>query len=296
MLKVHPELQAVSVITPNKFHHPLVLEALRAGLHVFCEKPPALNSMEMAEMASCAEMQGKMLMFNLNNRARRDSLHVKKLIRDGVIGRINSAQAVWQRRTGIPGFGGWFTSKAMAGGGPLIDLVHMIDLAMWFMDYPEPEYVLAQTFHDFMDNPAFQGAWGKLVSLNGNTDVESACHGFVRFKSGQVLTFHNSWAELVREEDTFVSLQAVKTGVMIRSVNNQNTCELYSQQNGVSSDQHLRFQDDHDMGRTQMPENFVRALLGEAEPLSTPEEALTLMKLVDAAYCSAETGQPVKIV
>ena len=37
MLKVHPELQAVSVITPNKFHHPLVLEALRAGLHVFCE-------------------------------------------------------------------------------------------------------------------------------------------------------------------------------------------------------------------------------------------------------------------
>lgn len=39
-----PEAQAVSVITPNKFHRPLVLEALERGLHVFCEKPPALNA------------------------------------------------------------------------------------------------------------------------------------------------------------------------------------------------------------------------------------------------------------
>ncbi|MBQ7394205.1 MAG: hypothetical protein IJV89_07655 [Lentisphaeria bacterium] len=47
------------------------------------------------------------------------------------------------------------------------------------------------------------------------------------------------------------------------------------------------------IGAGQMAEWHLR---GEAEPLSTPEEALTLMKLVDAAYCSAETGQPVKIV
>ena len=140
-----PEVQAVSVITPNKFHRPLVLEALERGLHVFCEKPPALNAAETKEMADKAKEKKLRLMFNLNNRARLDSQFVKRQIRTGRIGTVNSAQATWMRRTGIPGFGGWFTTKAISGGGPLIDLLHMIDLALWFMDYPEPEFVLAQT-------------------------------------------------------------------------------------------------------------------------------------------------------
>ena len=48
-------IDAVSIITPNKFHCPLVLEALQAGKHVYCEKPPALNAHEMAEMKKHAE-------------------------------------------------------------------------------------------------------------------------------------------------------------------------------------------------------------------------------------------------
>ena len=171
----------------------------------------------------------------------------------------------------------------------------MIDLALWFMNYPEPEYVLAQTFSDFIDNPEFQGAWGKTVSLHGTTDVESACHGFVRFKTGQVLTLHNSWAELVRGEDTYVALQGTETGVRIRSINNNNTCELYSQKKGVSDDKNLRFKNDDDMGRTRMPENFIRVLRGEAAPLSVPSEAVKLMRLIDAVYLSASSGKPVRI-
>ena len=296
MMKAHPEIQAVSVITPNKFHHPLVIEALNRKLHVFCEKPPALNAVQMREMADCAKKNRRTLMFDLNNRARLDSQHIKKLICEGEIGRINSAQATWMRRTGIPGFGGWFTTKAIAGGGPLIDLLHMIDLALWFMDYPEPEYVLAQTFNDFIDNPDFQGSWGGIVSPKGVTDVESACHGFIRFKTGQVLTIHNSWAELVKEEDTFVALQGTKTGVKIRSVNNHNSCELYSQEKGISTDKSLRFQHDHDMGRTHAPENFIRSLNRETEALTHAEEAVKLMKLIDAVYLSASSGKPVRIL
>jgi predicted dehydrogenase len=44
MLRDCPELDAVSVIVPNKYHAPVALQALRAGRHVFCEKPPALNA------------------------------------------------------------------------------------------------------------------------------------------------------------------------------------------------------------------------------------------------------------
>lgn len=294
MAQAHPEMQAVSIITPNRFHHPLVLEALEMGFHVLCEKPPALNSMETEEMANAAAERDLLLMFDLNNRARMDAQCVKKRIREGMIGRINSAQAAWMRRTGIPGFGGWFTTKAMAGGGPLIDLLHMIDLALWFMEYPEPEYALARTYDDFISDPNFHGIWGDMVAGAGTTDVESACHGFVSFKTGQVLSIHNSWAELVKEEDIYVALQATRTGVKIRTVNDINSCEFYAQDEGASVDQSYRFQHDDDMGRTRATANFIRTLNGEEEPLTTAAEAVALMRIIDAVYLSAETGRPVQ--
>ena len=69
MLRTEP-LDAVSVITPNKFHCPLVLQALAAGKHVFCEKPPALNAKETQRMVAAAKRADRTLMFNFNNRAR----------------------------------------------------------------------------------------------------------------------------------------------------------------------------------------------------------------------------------
>ena len=52
------------------------------------------------------------------------------------------------RRKSISGMGGWFTSKAMSGGGPLIDLgVHRLDLALWLMGYPRPVWVLGSTYN-----------------------------------------------------------------------------------------------------------------------------------------------------
>ena len=125
------------IITPNRTHRPLALQALQAGKHVFCEKPPALNASEVKQMKEAAENAGKTLMFNFNNRARPESYALREYIDAGEVGAINSAQAKWIRRTGIPGFGGWFTNKELSGGGPLIDLLHMVDLAL-YMDYPQP--------------------------------------------------------------------------------------------------------------------------------------------------------------
>ena len=195
---------AVSVIVPNKFHAPLALQCLKAGKHVFCEKPPALSAAEVEEMIAVADKSGKQLMFNYNNRARPESYKMKELIDAGEIGTINSAQAKWVRRTGIPGFGGWFTTKALAGGGPLIDLLHMIDLGLYFMGYPEPAHVIGQTFETFITDKTFKGPWGIPDRADGTTDVETAAHGFVTFKTGQVLSLQVSWAEMVKREEVSV--------------------------------------------------------------------------------------------
>lgn len=297
------ELDAVSVITPNKFHKPLVLQALKAGKNVFCEKPPALNAAEITEMEQAAKDAGKLLMFNFNNRARPEAYALKAYIDSGMVGRINSAQALWIRRTGIPGFGGWFTTKALSGGGPVIDLLHMIDLSLYFMDYPEPEWVLAQTFDDFISDKQFKGPWGIPDKANGVTDVESAAHGFVRFKSGQVLFLRNSWAEMNKREEVSVTFQGQKAGGCIKRLFGRDglddtsidSCELYTQENGNSVNRDIVTPADPSMGRLRSAKNFALTLMGKEKPLNTPDQAVKLMKIIDAIYESAKSGKPVQI-
>lgn len=303
MLKKTRELDAVSIITPNKFHKPLALEALEAGRHVFCEKPPALNAAEVIAMRDAAKAKNVQLMFDFNNRARPESYAMMEYIRQGVVGRINSAQALWIRRTGIPGFGGWFTTRSLSGGGPVIDLLHMIDLALYFMQYPDPQWVLAQTFDDFISDKAFKGPWGIPDVADGVTDVEAAAHGMVRFKDGQVLMLRNSWAEMNRREEVSVTFQGQKAGGMVRRLfgvdgidsTSIDACELYVQENGRSVNREIVVPADETMGRVRAATNFVLAVEDREAPLNTPDEAVKLMQIIDAVYASASSGKPVEI-
>jgi predicted dehydrogenase len=302
MFRQCPELDAVSVIVPNKYHAPVALQALAAGKHVFCEKPPALNAREARALATAAAKRKRTLMFNFNNRARPESYAMMEYIRQGQVGRINSAQARWIRRAGIPGFGGWFTTKALSGGGPLIDLLHMLDLALYFMGYPEPEWVMAQTFDDFIQDKNFKGPWGIPDVAKGVTDVENACHGMIKCRTGQVISLQISWAEMVKREEVAVAFQGTKAGGLVQRLFGLDgidataidACELYVQENGRSVNRTILVPPDETMGRTRSAANFVHALEGREAPLNTPDQAVSLMRIIDAAYASARTGRPVK--
>ena len=303
MLRAMPEIDGVSIIVPNKFHAPLALQALQAGKHVFCEKPPALSAAEMTRMKAAADKARRRLMFNFNNRARPESYAMMEYISQGVVGTINSCQAKWIRRTGIPGFGGWFTTKALSGGGPLIDLLHMIDLGLYFMGYPEPAHILARTYRDHISNKSFKGPWGIPDRVGGVTDVENAAHGFVTFKTGQVLTLQVSWAEMVKREEVSVVFQGTKAGGKVErlfgidGLDNTaiDTCELYVQENGNSVNRSIVTPACEDMGRIASAANFIEAIEGRAKPLNTPEQAYRLMQVIDAIYASAKTGKPVSL-
>lgn len=302
-LLANPNVDAVSVIVPNKFHAPLSVQALNAGKHVFCEKPPALSAAEVEGMIAAANASGKRLMFNFNNRARPESYAMMGYVKDGTVGQINSAQAKWIRRTGIPGFGGWFTTKALSGGGPTIDLLHMLDLALYFMGYPEPAHVLGKTFDNFITDKNFKGPWGLPDVADGVTDVESAVHGFITFKTGQVLTTQISWAEMVKREEVSVVFQGSGAGGKVERLfgidglddTAIDSCELYVQEQGNSVNRSIVVEACEDMGRIRSASNFILAIEGKEEPLNTPDQALSLMKIIDALYQSSASGAPVAI-
>ena len=98
------------------------MHALNNGLHVFCEKPDAVSVEEAKKMQDAADKSGKVLMVMRNNRYNNYSKFLKKYIADGKMGEIYTARCGWRRRRGIPGKGGWFTTKEQSGGGPLIDI------------------------------------------------------------------------------------------------------------------------------------------------------------------------------
>ena len=303
MLRTERDLDAVSIIVPNKFHAPLALQALAAGKHVFCEKPPAITAAEMAKMKAAAAKARRTLMFNFNNRARPESYAMMEYIKAGTIGTINTCQAKWIRRAGIPGFGGWFTTKALSGGGPLIDLLHMVDLGLYFMGYPEPAHILARTYRDHIGNKAFKGPWGIPDVVKGTTDVEAAAHGFVTFKSGQSMALAVSWAEMNQREEVSVTFQGTKAGGLVRRLFGTDgidataldACQLYTLENGRHVNRDIIVPADETMGRVRSAVNFVRTLEGTEKPLNTPDQALSLMKIIDGAYKSAATGQPVAL-
>ena len=254
-------------------------------------------------MAATAAKAKKTLMFNFNNRARPESYAMMEHITRGAVGKINSCQAKWIRRTGIPGFGGWFTNKNLSGGGPLIDLLHMIDLGLYFMGYPEPAHVLARTFDDHIDDKTFKGPWGIPDVAKGVTDVEAAAHGFVTFTTGQSMSFAVSWAEMNKREEVSVTFQGTKAGGMVQRLFGTDgidataidACELYTHEHGRPVNRSIIVPLDAPMGRVRSAMNFVRTIEGTEKPLNTPDQAVKLMKLIDAAYKSAASGRPIAL-
>ena len=131
-------LDAVDICTPNDLHSEIAVYALEHGKHVFCEKPDAISFEERKRMSAAQEKSGKVLMVMRNNRHTAGSLYLKKAVEAGEFGEIYAGRCGWIRRRGIPGKGGWFTTKSRSGGGPLIDLgVHMLDLAIYLMGNPK---------------------------------------------------------------------------------------------------------------------------------------------------------------
>lgn len=278
------KLDVVSVCTPNKFHPVATVAALEAGAHVMCEKPPARNAEEARAMADAARQSGRILMYMLNNRFRPEAQQARRFVDAGEMGEIYAGKARWVRRRGIPGWG-VFTSKELQGGGPLIDVgVHMLDLALWLMDYPEPALVVGSTYQKLGTRPA-PAPWGQWDWQN--FEVEDMALGFIKFKNGATLILESSFMEHMEPME--------EAGV-----------NLSGTDGGLSLFPFKAFKDMHETivnitpaftpkanGHHMAIANFIAAVKGEAEPVVTPEQGVRLQRILDAIYRSAETGQAV---
>lgn len=288
------KLDAIDIATPNDLHSVIAVYALEHGLHVFCEKPDAVSVEEAEKMKAASEKAGKVLMVMRNNRYYENSKYLKKYIETGAAGDIYCGRCGWIRRRGIPGKGGWFTTKERSGGGPLIDLgVHMIDLSIWLMGNPKPVAVSGCTYNKFANDTAESdsehSAFGDSVE-GGTFDVEDLAMGFIKFDNGACLQIEFSWASNIKKEERFVQLRGSKAGMTWRD---NGDAEIYSEENGKLVDT-LRSGDMGD-GHDAALRHFVSILLDGAEKDFVPQQGVNMIKILEAIYESARTGREVTL-
>ena len=210
------DIDAIDICTPNYLHSPIAVYALNHGKHVFCEKPDAVSLAERKKMTEAERKSGKVLMVMRNNRHVPTSEYLKQLVDSGEAGGFYTGRCGWIRRRGIPGKGGWFTTREQSGGGPLIDLgVHMLDLAIYLMGSPKAVAVSGNTYRKFADaadiSDSEHSAFGEKVD-GGTFDVEDLATGYVRFENGATLQLEFSWASNIEKEKRFVELRGDKCG------------------------------------------------------------------------------------
>jgi len=280
-----PSIDIIGISTPNVYHSEIAIAALNKGKHVFCEKPDAINPAEAQKMADAAKASGKLLMAMRNNRFSEEAKFAKKIIGKGELGELYTGRCGWIRRRGIPGRGGWFTTKELSGGGPLIDLgVHMIDMAMWLAGNPKPVTVSGSTYRKFADRPDASG-----VVPAGTFDVEDLAAGFIRFDNGASLQIEFSWASNIEEEKKFLEWRGTEGGFSL--VNDK--LSLFTEREGALIDQKPQFTAAPVPQHTANIQHFVECVLGRETPIITPEHGVDMIKILSAIYESAERGREI---
>ena len=290
-------LDFVDICTPNYLHSIIAIAALEKGLHVFCEKPDAVSVSEMEKMKAAAEKSGRHLMVMRNNRYRKSSKYLKKFINEGNMGDIYCGRCGWQRRRGIPGKGGWFTTKEQSGGGPLIDLgVHMIDLAIWLMGNPTPVAVSGTTYCKFANSDASDSAHAAFGEKNadGTFDVEDLAMGFIRFDNGACLQIEFSWASNIEQEKMFVELRGTKAGAIFCDDMVDETTKIFTETDGILEDVLPKISKTKLIHGKNLA-HFVDVILGNAEPDYVPQQGLDMIKILEAIYTSAECGHEIQL-
>ncbi len=214
-----PEVTAVSVCTPNGVHAPISIDFLKAGKNVLCEKPAAINFDEALEMQKVQHETGKTLNIGVVNRFSVPVNMIKKYIDEGKLGEIYHVYASFRAHRSIPGLGGAFTTKALSGGGVLIDWgVHFIDIVMYCTGDPTPISVTGDTFSRLgkdIPNYVYNKMWAGPPKLDGTFDVEESCTGIVR-TNGPTITLHGAWAQNNSNREMYIDFMGDKGGIRLR--------------------------------------------------------------------------------
>ena len=286
-------IDVVHVLTPNRSHSFITVDALEAGKHVMCEKPMAINSAEAQKMLDAAKRTGKKLTIGYQSRHRTDSLFLKGEVEAGTFGDIYYAKATAIRRRAVPTWG-VFLNEYEQGGGPLIDIgTHAFDLTLWTLDNYKPKYCVGTTYHALNDQTDQGNAWGPWDPAKFT--VEDSAFGFIVMENGATINLEASWAlNTLDVREAVTSFCGTKAGAdMVDGVRINGVRQ--NLQYVMKPDMNAKGAAFFDGVKGESPADrearlWIDAVVNDKAPFVLPEQAIVVTRILEGIYTSAKTG------
>lgn len=270
-------IDAVDICTPTYTHMPLSVAALSAGKHVLVEKPMARDYEEAKKMVDAAKKYKRMLMVAMNVRFRPDAIILKTFTQKGELGEIFYSKTGWLQRKEKLVHRTWLAEKEMAGGGVFMDLgIQMLDVGLWLMGNQKAESVKATTYN-------------KITQL----DVEDSAAAFIRLESGATLTVEVSWTLLFEKDFFYTNIFGTHGAALLNPLRIHK--ELHDNLVNVTPSKAESTTNLYKKSYENEINHFVESLRKGEEVISSGQENLERMRIVDAVYQSAKTGREVKL-
>ena len=129
------ELDGVVIATPSALHAEQSIRALERGIAVFCQKPLGRTAEEVQAVVAASRRADRLLGVDLSYRFTEGMRRIREVVRSGELGHIYAVDLVFHNAYGPDK--PWFYDPVLSGGGCVMDLgVHLVDLALWTLDYP----------------------------------------------------------------------------------------------------------------------------------------------------------------
>ncbi len=287
-----PAVDAVLIATPTASHGALVAEALHSGKHVLCEKPPALTWQEAQDNERLAKESGKVLMYAFMCRFQPITQFIKEAIDAGKLGEIYYADA--SRMQQCSTINGWFCDKELAGGGCLMDsAIHQLDQMMYFMGFPKVLRVRGYANDVNKDLPnRIQGVTAGWLSDNGQPTprtVESFATGYITLEGGKNIFIKAAHIANTLIPGTRLEILGDKGGA--------NVTDGVLKMLGI--DENNYFQETSPTVTTTVSpfvpqlQHFADCCNGKAQCLCPADQGTQIIRIMNAIYRSAETGEEI---
>jgi predicted dehydrogenase len=253
---------AVTIVTPHTLHFEHGMQALAACCHVFMEKPMVTDANQAHQLAEQAVKAGKIVVIGYNTPCNPNFAFLREMIRSRELGRLETVTAWqsqdWKRLT----TGTWRQKPELSGGGQMYDSgAHVFNSLVWLLETPVRE-VLA--FTDNLGTPVDINGTANIRFEDGTLAVVTIAGNCPNDGAGMTLTFEEGRVEINPWSGS--DLKIVRRGGQLETPD-------------VT-------------GESSTPnDNFISAVLGRAEPMTSPLNGILQSQLMDAIYQSASTGQ-----
>lgn len=288
-----PAVDAVSVCLPNSLHMPVTVDALNAGKHVLCEKPISVSLENAIKMKEAADKNGRILNIGVVNRFNTAVNKIREMIENGELGEVYHVYASFRSHRSIPGLGGWFTTKAMSGGGVLIDWgVHFLDLILYCTGSPKPVSVTGSAFSKLgkdMKGYTYVDMWAGPPDYSGTYDVDDSVTGMIR-TCGPTITFNGAWAQNLNESAMFIEFLGDRGGIKLQYGGNFT---YHTFKNGMLCDTAAKF-NQKDMFYEELDAFLESARTGKKSRGSI-DNVLITQQILDAIYLSSEQNREITL-